>query len=364
MQLNTSRIGQNLDIFKQLEHLNLPRRDVPGIGVVTSGAANLGTKVASLASPAVTKLHHATTTTSSGFGADATSLLHAGESQVSKATAEIASKVSSAESAAKSAADDVGSWIKSEGHHIGSELEGEIHNLTNWIETELADGVRDLARILGLQDFYSAHILDFCEGYFVPNTTAKNVTIHKHVTSCSNKTAGHHFDPTSTIAKQLNDSTDGLIDLTKLHWPSEISDGLNALKDAQKAVAIFYFIAIAMIFLALAVGIVGVFVTRRLTSITNVLVHGMAFMTIMIPSAVVTFIAKHATHFINKYGQEVGVSATKGNKFLTLTWATTALVLLASLIWYYEMVMAFWEHHKMKRVHHPKKGEAYSMTEM
>ena len=288
------------------------------------------------------------------------------KSDASKATAEIASKVKSAEGAAKTAADRVGGWIQAEDHHLTSEVESEIHNLTNWIADELEDGVGDLARILGLHDFYSAHILDFCEGYYTPNTTAHNVTVHKNVTSCSNRTTGHHFDPTSTIAKELNQSTDGLIDLTKLHWPSDLSDALNALKLAQTIVYVFYCIAIAMIFLALLASIIGVFFVRRLISISEVLIHGTAFVTIMIPSAVVTFIAKHATHLINKYGEDIGISATRGNKFIALTWATTALVGCAGLVWCVDMIMTFMAHHRAKRGARSKEAEAetYSMDEI
>jgi hypothetical protein len=36
---------------------------------------------------------------------------------------------------------------------------------------------------------------------------------------------------------------------------------------------------------------------------------------------------------INKYGGDIGVSADRGNKFLALTWAATAAMFIAVIVW-------------------------------
>lgn len=48
------------------------------------------------------------------------------------------------------------------------------------IEDDIAD---ELASKLGIHEFYSLHVMDACEGYFSPNTTAKGAKLN--VTKCT-----------------------------------------------------------------------------------------------------------------------------------------------------------------------------------
>lgn len=43
-------------------------------------------------------------------------------------------------------------------------LSNLFHDITNSIEGEINDGIGSLAREIGVHDWYSAHILDYCEG--------------------------------------------------------------------------------------------------------------------------------------------------------------------------------------------------------
>jgi hypothetical protein len=40
-----------------------------------------------------------------------------------------------------------------------------------------------------------------------------------------------------------------------------------------------------------------------------------------------------AAHLINKYGNEIGLYAYKGGKYLTITWVSVAVMAVASLGW-------------------------------
>lgn len=235
-------------------------------------------------------------------------------------------------------------WLKAEGHELTKDLVEEAEHLTNKFENLIEEGLGDFAQVLGIHDFYSAHILTFCEGYYVPgsvpNATIKPGTIHKNVTHCSNKTAMAHFDPAKEISQELNESTNGFIDLSSVQWPDDIQDALNALKVAQKAVFVLYCLAIGFIFLAMVASAMGIFFNGWMSALINIAGDVLAFLTIMIASALVTFIAQRATQFINKHGDEIGVRASRGNKFLALTWSTTGLMFLAALVWTYLMFTA------------------------
>ncbi|KAK5117689.1 hypothetical protein LTR62_005112 [Meristemomyces frigidus] len=226
-----------------------------------------------------------------------------------------------------------------------------IDNVTNTISSDINSDLNSFAKDLGLHDFYSAHLRDYCEGYYtpgpVPNATLSKHSIHKNVTACSNHTATFNFDPRAVLQRELNASGHSNINLTDLKWPEAIDKGLHALAAAQKATFVLYCVAIALIGLALLLAIVSVFFDGRISAFVNVLVDWLAFLAIGLASAIVTAVAVKASHVINHYGNSVGVSASKGGKFLILTWVATAVMLAASLVWCADCVV---ERKEPKRV--------------
>lgn len=226
--------------------------------------------------------------------------------------------------------------------------------MTNSIEGELDNDINDIARALGLHDWYAIHVLDYCEGYYepgpLPNATVPRSSIYENTTYCSNSSARFHFNPQNTLQAQLNNSGHSDISLEQLGWPNEINTGLHDLSLAFNVVFVLYCIGIGMIFIALALSVGGLFSKGRLAAFSNVVADWLAFLAIGIASAVVTGIAVKAAHLINHYGNDIGVSAQQGNKFLALTWATTAVVLVASLVWCFECVVGNRKHNKHQRL--------------
>jgi hypothetical protein len=140
-----------------------------------------------------------------------------------------------------------------------NDIEGDIDSLLN-------DVASDIARAFDIHDFYTAHIMNFCEGYYEPNTT---VTREQHpsenVTFCSNRTAFFHFDPTATIQSELAPG----INLTDIHWPSGIEDAIKAVETASKLMFIFYCIGIGFAGLALIGAAWGVLASGRISAFVN-----------------------------------------------------------------------------------------------
>lgn len=216
----------------------------------------------------------------------------------------------------------------------------------NSIETEIEDLIEDeissTAKAMGIHDWYSAHILDYCEGYYSPaavaNATVSSDEIHKNITHCSNRTAFFNFQPAAILQKELGAA--GLnINLTDLDWPSEITDGIQTLRSVQKAAFVLYCIAAGLLALAAFAALTSVFLTGRLTACIDVLICSLAFTTILIASALTTTAAIKIERVINKYGKHVGVVASKGDKFLVLTWVATGLAFLDVLVWTVECIM-------------------------
>jgi hypothetical protein len=199
---------------------------------------------------------------------------------------------------------------------IGSFFSNLAHNVTDEIEGELDDIIGDvadkLAKELGIKQWYSLHLMDFCEGTYAPNATEKGADLN--VTECSNQTAMYHFDLSKVLGEQLEVGPLHL-NLSDIDWPADIQKGLNALNVATDAMFVH---------------------GSRLISFGNWGLASISFLAFLIASVIITIIQKKATHIINKYGNEIGVYAYKGVKYLTITWVAVAVMFLASAAWVVE----------------------------
>ena len=99
------------------------------------------------------------------------------------------------------------------------------------------------------------------------------------------------------------------------------------------AMFVLYCIGAAAAGLCIIFSLVSFFATGRLSSCLNFLLAIVAFLALAISSAIVTAIIVKATNLINQYGNDIGLYAYKGRKFLAMTWAATAAMLLAMVAW-------------------------------
>ena len=140
-------------------------------------------------------------------------------------------------------------------------LEGELNDLENDLKNELNNGIHSIAQALNIHDFYSAHLMDFCEGYYEPGPLANaSVNPSKNVTDCSNTTSGYNFDPQAILQSQLKSG----ITLDDLHWPKEIEDAIQAAETAVKAMFVLYCIGVTFAGLAFLGAIFAFFTDGRI----------------------------------------------------------------------------------------------------
>jgi hypothetical protein len=221
-------------------------------------------------------------------------------------------------------------------------LVGLLKNLTKPLTTSIQNGLNNaassFAKDLGLEDFYSAHILDHCEGFFtpgpVPNATLKASKIDRNVTSCSNRTSNFDFDPGAALQRTLDKSGTG-VTLKDLGWPDELDKGIRALRTAVRATFALYCIAVGFALLAalaFAFWMFGPSTSGRGVPLAGAGLAFVAFMAMGIASAIVTSVAVKGDNIIDKYGKKIGVEAARGNGYLALTWAGTACLFLASIV--------------------------------
>ncbi|KAG9244904.1 actin cortical patch SUR7/pH-response regulator pali [Calycina marina] len=223
------------------------------------------------------------------------------------------------------------SWIEEEAKNITSEIENEFETELNNIAGDIAD---KLASELGIDQWYSLHLMDYCEGTYSPNATAKGAK--KNVTSCSKQTAMYHFDITQTIDDQLHLGKYN-ISLTDIDWSDKLQDGINALNVAMDATFVLYAIGIAAAGLAILTSLIAFFLHgSRLISFGNWGLASIAFIAFLICSIIITIVQKKFTSIINKYGNDIGLYAHRGSKYLVITWVATAVMFLAMVAWVVE----------------------------
>ncbi|KAH0846452.1 hypothetical protein AYO21_07112 [Fonsecaea monophora] len=205
-------------------------------------------------------------------------------------------------------------------------LSGLSSTIQEGINDIIGDAATDIASLLGLPDFFNVHVTDYCQGVYSPNSTAPNP--RQNVTECSKSTLGFHFEPTKIVQDHLPAG----ITLDDIHWPSDITDAENTIKIVSRVMVIFYIIGIVLSGIAMFTAAAGIFTNGRLSAFFNWLVDVIAFITLGVASAVATAVMVIATNRINKYTDEIGIASSKGGKFLGMTWAATAVMLLASFV--------------------------------
>lgn len=149
----------------------------------------------------------------------------------------------------------------------------------------------------------------------------------------------YHFDPMTAIDEQLHVG-DLHLNLSDINWPDELTDGIKALNALTSATFVLYCIGIAACGLAILTGLVAfVLHGSRLVSLGNGGLTFLAFLALGIASAIITVIMVKLVHLVEKYGDDIGLFAYKGTKYLAITWSAAALMLVATIAWTAECVV-------------------------
>ena len=213
-----------------------------------------------------------------------------------------------------------------------------INSIASTVKTDINAAISSVTRDLGIHDFYSAHVMDYCEGYYTPTPFA-NMTVQpsQNITKCSNQTRMFHFDPAAVIQSELKPG----VNLTDLKWPTAIQDGIRTIEVASKVMFVLYCMAAATTGIAFLGAILG-FLGGGKLALANTLLCLIGFMALMIASAIATAIINNVVNTVNKHGNDIGVYAYKGNTFIGMTWAATTLIILSACAWILESLVHKW----------------------
>ena len=147
----------------------------------------------------------------------------------------------------------------------GGIIDSFINNLEGHANDLISEAADEVADALNLTDFYSVHVMNYCDGFFKGNATEKHPG--KNITYCSSKKALFHFNPTRIV----EDSLPSQVSLDDINWPKEIQDASNAIRVAAIVMFIFFVVGIAFAGFAAIGAIVTIFSEGRLAAMCNFL---------------------------------------------------------------------------------------------
>jgi uncharacterized membrane protein (UPF0182 family) len=119
--------------------------------------------------------------------------------------------------------------------------------------------------------------------------------------------------------------------------------------------AIFIFYVLGIGFAGCAIlGSIGAFVMpfKRLVTMSNFVITALSSLCFLIGSVITTIGAKEGAETISDFGEDVGVSASAGEKFIVISWVSFAVMAVATVYWMADFCL---ERRSRKRVYTEKR---------
>ncbi|OIW32207.1 hypothetical protein CONLIGDRAFT_572961 [Coniochaeta ligniaria NRRL 30616] len=206
------------------------------------------------------------------------------------------------------------------------------------VENDIAD---KLAAKLGIKEFYSLHVMDACEGDFSPNATATDAAYN--VSSCTEPLKTAQYNITAKFDHELAVGPLKL-NLADLGFTKDLQDEFNKIPHLLMALAVIYILAVGFTGLSFlgSVAALGLFnsAKARLVVLANLGMAGLAAILLLVGSLTTTVGAREAAHKLDDLGEDIGLRATAGGKFLGMTWAAAGLMIIAVGYWGWEVVQS------------------------
>lgn len=278
----------------------------------------------------------------------------AAASAATSAGAEGVAAASSVATEAASAVSSAASAVESGLEHLVDEAKQELEK----IEDNLAD---ELYEKLGIQQFYSMHLMDLCWGNFTPNATTLGAGWG--VTNCSQPL---NWTESLGLTSMLNQSLNVgpfQLDLADIGMVQDVVDSIDSvihtLNTCVEAILAMYIIACLFLGGSMVLSVWAVFAltwttepgvhktvsgrTKNIALYSNLATAYLATFFLLIGNLVTTIGGKYVVEKVREHGKEFGLYAYMGGKFLALSWAAFAMVMVAALLWTFQWATCFLE---------------------
>ncbi|KDN66544.1 putative SUR7 protein [Colletotrichum sublineola] len=207
-------------------------------------------------------------------------------------------------------------------------ISDRVSDILNDLGNDVADRLADE---LGISEWYSLHLMDVCQGDFAPNVTVSNAWFN--VTNCTHPSPGPNVNLTKMLDQELSVGPLRL-SLADLNWPDTIEETMDKVNKALLAIWVLYVLGIAFSGLAILGSLAAFFLgfKKRMT-LTNFLFAILSALVLFAGSLVTTIGAKEGAKQITDVGEEIGISAEAGQKFMIISWVAFATMFAAAIYW-------------------------------
>ena len=180
------------------------------------------------------------------------------------------------------------------------------------IEGALQDGLNDvtggiadlLADELGISEWFSLHVMTYCEGQYRPNATAHNAGLN--VTDCSNSSPNNRLNLTEILDQQLRVGPVE-VSLADFDWPSDVQDAIQMLNNVLLGLFVLYVLTMAFSGLTILGTLVAVFLMSRGVILINMIIASLGMLTSTIASIIVTVVMTRGIDELNDAAQDIGI---------------------------------------------------------
>ncbi|KAI9038471.1 SUR7/PalI family protein [Aspergillus affinis] len=172
----------------------------------------------------------------------------------------------------------------------------------------------------GAHDFYSIHVMSYCEG-FLDSKEKKNLT------GCSKRSMLFSFDPSEVLLEETGNTTS----LTRLGWPDAISEDFRAFRLTHQSLGVLYCMGVGLAGLAILERLFFMLSRKTRQSVIELASLLTGFIMISIASIVATVIMFQFVNLVNYHGEASDVTAQYGRTLLAMSWAAAGLLLVGSV---------------------------------
>lgn len=128
------------------------------------------------------------------------------------------------------------------------------------------------------------------------------------------------------------------LNLADLGFTADLQDAIDTVNKSLKAIGILFIVSAALVGVSFLCSVIAIFLIpgRREAAarIVNAVIATLAMVVLVVSSVLVTTASQIAVEKINEKGEDIGLSARVGTKYLVISWVATGVFIIG--------VFGFW----------------------
>ncbi|KAG4434050.1 hypothetical protein IFR05_010472 [Cadophora sp. M221] len=198
----------------------------------------------------------------------------------------------------------------------------EIVNVVNGLIAEVLDA-------LGIDDWYSLYMNEYCSGNYTPSYDAPNAK--RHSKKCTPFADALPDIPKTNSTLQLGTT---VIDFSALNLPNKLSSATGAIPAIFTAIFAIQVTGIVASGLLILLTPLNVFISFFIFRLTIAALAGIATACFGAIAGIETGIMVIINILVNGLGEGLGIESQRGGEFLALLWVSFVFMSISTTVWF------------------------------